>query len=80
MPLGFYRDTIYSDLLNKPEYKDAREIWLPAIKEFTVMPEAAFRATIFHCIDELDDDAARSLVFILLLLLRQSVGVAGTGN
>jgi hypothetical protein len=80
VPLNFYRDSVYSDLLNKPEYKDVREIWMPAIKEFIVMPEATFRATIFDCIDELDDDAAKGLIFILLLLLRQSVGVAGDGN
>jgi len=80
MPLNFYRDAVYSDLLNSPDYRDVREIWLPAIREFIVMPEAAFRAKAFDCIDELDEDAAKSLVFILLLLLRQTAGVAADKN
>ena len=80
MPLNFYRDTAYSNLLNSPEYRDAREIWMPAIRKFIVMPEATFRGKIFDCIEELDDDAAKSLVFILFLLLRQTVWVAGDKN
>jgi hypothetical protein len=66
--------------MNNPQFKEVREIVLPMINKFIGMPEAMFRATIFQYLDGLDDEGAKSLSFILLMLLRQSFGVVNNGN